>query len=607
MSVTSRTGRRFSMNIIDDCTNYVWSLPLRTKDEVLIVLRDWLTAVENQSGQRLTYLVTDNGELASHQMSLFCSERGITHLFTAPYTSAHNGRAERLHRTLADKSRTMQIACSAPPNLWDEFSATAAFLTNLTVSSSLHGRTPYELWFGRLPSLSHLRKIGCRAFALVNTHNPKLNPRSVPCILIGYGSRSKAYRLWDPTSNRIFDSFHVSFIEHLDASPSPLYPNTTAGSASADQPGSWDSPLYSTNSSSDTHAPQSIVVPPASPTLPPRLAPIPYIIPPLPPRASHDGSATSSRIPYLHNNQIQANDTLPPHNVGRHPHLTTDVPSTTIPRNIPSDTRTYDSDITIDHPITTPSHNNTVIPQHTVNPNNNTVISTTNNTVPATNQPMNNPSSLLTHSPFPPPGLPHPPPLRRSSRIPVLSHRDVTADGLRPSSRLAAIKEDLANSRSRPLADRHYYPSASDVPGPVQPSTNTASFAYAFLSEYSPIRETHDLFHLPLLSLPHIPSVNHALLSLADGSLVPTADSDDDPLWAKALTSSEREYWIAGARDEIRSLEDLQVFVLVPRVTALPGCRCIGVSSEGLVPRGICGVGPGVTPVLMSGVEVIGV
>ena len=42
-------------------------------------------------------------------------------------------------------------------------------------------------------------------------------------------------------------------------------------------------------------------------------------------------------------------------------------------------------------------------------------------------------------------------------------------------------------------------------------------------------------------------------------------------------------------------------------VTALPGRRCIGVSSEGLVPQGVCGVGPGVTPVLMSGVEVIGV
>jgi hypothetical protein len=35
------------------------------------------------------------------------------------------------------------------------------------------------------------------------------------------------------------------------------------------------------------------------------------------------------------------------------------------------------------------------------------------------------------------------------------------------------------------------------------------------------------------------------------------------------LASAEREYWIAGARDEIRSLADLNVFVLVPR-SAMP-------------------------------------
>jgi hypothetical protein len=53
--------------------------------------------------------------------------------------------------------------------------------------------------------------------------------------------------------------------------------------------------------------------------------------------------------------------------------------------------------------------------------------------------------------------------------------------------------------------------------------------------------------------------------ALADGRIEPTLDSDDEPSWAKALTSPEREYWIAGGRDELKSLEDLKVFVLVPR------------------------------------------
>ena len=37
--------------------------------------------------------------------------------------------------------------------------------------------------------------------------------------------------------------------------------------------------------------------------------------------------------------------------------------------------------------------------------------------------------------------------------------------------------------------------------------------------------------------------------------------------------SSEKEYWIAGAREELKSLQDLQVFVLVPRSSLPPGRR----------------------------------
>lgn len=137
------------------------------------MLQKWHRAVENQSGHKLKILVSDNGELVSKAMEEWCGQLGIDHQRTAPYTSAQNGRAERLHRTILDKARAMLLSCKAPTNLWDEFCATSAYLTNLTASSSLNGRTPFELWFGRKPSLSHLREIGCRAFALVHVGNPK--------------------------------------------------------------------------------------------------------------------------------------------------------------------------------------------------------------------------------------------------------------------------------------------------------------------------------------------------------------------------------------------------------------------------------------------------
>jgi transposase InsO family protein len=201
MAVTSRARNVYALNMIDDFSGYVWSVPLRSKADACVALQTWHKAVTVQSGDILRILVTDNGELVSNSMKEFCALHGIDHQLTAPYTSAQNGRAERLHRTLANKARTMRLSCNAPAFLWDDFFATATYLTTLTAATANNGRTPYELWFGRPPSLSHLREIGCHAFSLQMPAPSKIYACSTPCVLIGYAPHSKAYRLWEPSSS----------------------------------------------------------------------------------------------------------------------------------------------------------------------------------------------------------------------------------------------------------------------------------------------------------------------------------------------------------------------------------------------------------------------
>src|SRR6266404_7032153 len=105
MSVASRAGNVYSMNVIDDFSGYVWSLPLKSKAAAFAVLRNWHKSVTNQSGHRLGKLISDNGELVSDASRAWCLAEGIEHQLTAPYTSAQNGRAERLHRTINAKAR----------------------------------------------------------------------------------------------------------------------------------------------------------------------------------------------------------------------------------------------------------------------------------------------------------------------------------------------------------------------------------------------------------------------------------------------------------------------------------------------------------------------
>jgi len=87
----------------------------------------------------------------------------------------------------------------------------------------------------------------------------------------------------------------------------------------------------------------------------------------------------------------------------------------------------------------------------------------------------------------------------------------------------------------------------------------------AFLSEYVPFLNTHNDL-LPLDFTPSdFDSIDTFITSLSDGSTEPNFDTNDDPSWVAAICSPEREYWIAGARDKLNSLTDLQVFSLIPR------------------------------------------
>jgi len=190
---TSQAGNSYSMNLINDFSGYVWSIPLHAKSEACKAIQIWHKAVTTQTDDAVKILISDNGELISKDVYDWCDTEGIDHQLMAPYTSAHNRRAKCLHRTLLGKVCTMHMACNAPAFLWDEFCATATYLTTLTAATANNGRTPYKLWFGNKPSLSHLREIGCHAFALHTLALSKVYQHSFPCILIGYAPHSKAY------------------------------------------------------------------------------------------------------------------------------------------------------------------------------------------------------------------------------------------------------------------------------------------------------------------------------------------------------------------------------------------------------------------------------
>ncbi|KAA3459155.1 Retrovirus-related Pol polyprotein from transposon TNT 1-94 [Gossypium australe] len=68
--------------------------------------------------------------------------------------------------------------------------------------------------FGFKPSVSHLKIFGCVCYALIlAVKRNKLERRAQPGIFVGYSSCRKGYRIFDPFTNKVFESRNVKFSE----------------------------------------------------------------------------------------------------------------------------------------------------------------------------------------------------------------------------------------------------------------------------------------------------------------------------------------------------------------------------------------------------------
>ncbi|MCO5611856.1 hypothetical protein L7F22_066115 [Adiantum nelumboides] len=205
----------YFVTFIDDFSRFCWVYPLKAKSDVFAVFQHYVSMVENETGCKVQTLRTDRGgEYMSGAFKDFLGKKGIKHQCTMPYTPQQNGVAERKNRSLMEMARCMLKAKSLPHKLWMEAVACAAHVLNRCPTRALKTITPYESWYDRKPSVSYLRVFGCLAYAHIPQQlRGKLDDKAVKCIFVGYSSGSKGYRLYNPATNKIFESRDVIFVE----------------------------------------------------------------------------------------------------------------------------------------------------------------------------------------------------------------------------------------------------------------------------------------------------------------------------------------------------------------------------------------------------------
>ncbi|KAF6202186.1 hypothetical protein GE061_004584 [Apolygus lucorum] len=196
--------KRYFVSILDDHTHFAAVFLLKGKDEVKKILMNYIAKVENHWSKKVKKIRMDNGgEYVSKEFKEFCDTKGIELDYTPPYTPQLNSHAERLGRTLMNKTRALMFDSNIEKEMWGFAVQTATYLLNRSPCKATD-KTPAELWFKKTPDLSRLQIFGCDMYAKVLEHTKKLDPRARKLMFVGYSNNS--YLLWDKENRRIISS-----------------------------------------------------------------------------------------------------------------------------------------------------------------------------------------------------------------------------------------------------------------------------------------------------------------------------------------------------------------------------------------------------------------
>lgn len=101
-----------------------------------------------------------------------------------------------------------------PLEYWPHACSTAVYLINRLPTPTLNNESPFFKLFGNQPNYQKLRGFGCLCYPWVKPYNKhKLDPKSIPCVFVGYSSAQSAYYCLDPKTNKVYISRHVHFVE----------------------------------------------------------------------------------------------------------------------------------------------------------------------------------------------------------------------------------------------------------------------------------------------------------------------------------------------------------------------------------------------------------
>ena len=196
----------------------LWVSPLKTKDQVLSVFKEFHARVERETGRKLKAVRADNRGEYRGQFEEYCRLMGIRLEYTVPKTPELNGLAQRMNQTIMERVWSM-LAYAKLSKTLVEAMMTTTYVINISPSAPLDEDVPQRMWTGKDVTYWHMKVFGCLVYVYVTKDKQgKLNSKTRPCIFLGYGDDEFGYRQWNLQEKKVAQSRDIVFMEEKNIS-----------------------------------------------------------------------------------------------------------------------------------------------------------------------------------------------------------------------------------------------------------------------------------------------------------------------------------------------------------------------------------------------------
>ena len=218
---------RHALTIVDDASRFAICEPLVRKSDAPEAIKAFILQMERKLNTKVVAVLSDNGsEFIGNDLKDFYRQNGITQELTVRHSPQSSGVVERTQRCLKESATAMLLRSGLnTSNFWPWALMAAAHVRNRVICRATNA-TPFEKFYGVLPSLEHLRVWGCVAWSHIPKQDRgKFESKAEKLFFVGYVTNTKAWMFFNPANNKFVIRNDVRFLETVFKGSSDLEPN----------------------------------------------------------------------------------------------------------------------------------------------------------------------------------------------------------------------------------------------------------------------------------------------------------------------------------------------------------------------------------------------